>query len=71
MAEPTIKTPFGDALETVVPKKGSSGAYDKTCVPDTPGRDGGMYPELTYDTRWPAPGTGKVPTKTPFKDVVE
>ncbi len=68
-----IKTPFGDAVEsTPVPHRGSgSGSYDTPCVPDTPSRDGGLVPELTYDTNFGAPSKSKGPiTECPFTDAV-
>jgi hypothetical protein len=71
-----IKTPFGDALETVVPSRGSKGGeYDSQEVPDTPSRNTSPngFPELHRDTA----ATSKSPskdaisgTKTPFKDAV-
>lgn len=65
------KTPFSDAIEKSPIPTTSSGkvSTSKNEVPDTPGRDGGMYPEVTRDTHWPAPShNGTV--KTPFKDAV-
>lgn len=42
-----FKTPFGDAIATSVPTKGSGGTYDSepNLPSGMPGRDGGMLPE--------------------------
>ncbi len=66
------QTPFKDTVgDNSVPVKGSgSGSYDTPCVPDTPHREGGMYPELTYDTHWGAPKNSGPIKDSPFKDDV-
>lgn len=67
-----IKTPFTDAIEkSPVPTKGSGGgSYDSQEVPGSPGRDGGLIPELHRDTRFGSPSKSG-PVKTPFKDAVD
>lgn len=65
------KTPFSDAVGVdSVPKKGNGGQYDSAEVPDTPGRDGGLIPELHRDKFSKDPSTSG-PYKTPFKDAVD
>lgn len=68
-----VKSPFKDALETMVPEKGTSGGqYDtERNLPDTAGRDGGLLRELYRDTAVSdsKPSTSG-PLKTPFKDAV-
>ena len=67
-----IKTPFSDAIESSpVPTKGSGpGKYDAESVPNTPMREGGMYPELTFDTHWGGPKNSGPVKDSPFKDQV-
>lgn len=66
------KSPFSDAIQKdPIPSKGSNGSYDTPCVPDTPARDGGLYPELTYDTNFGSPSKSSGPiTDCPFNDAV-
>jgi hypothetical protein len=68
----SYKTPFGDAVDSSpVPHKGSgSGSYDASSIPDTPNRDGGLIPELTFDTHWGEPKNSGPVTKSPFKDAI-
>jgi hypothetical protein len=66
-----IKSPFSDAVsKDMIPVRGSKGGqYDSQEVPGTPGRDGGLYPELHRDTAVTSQGPSKSgPVKTPFKD---
>jgi len=65
------KSPFKDAIESnPIPTRGSKGGqYDSSEVPDTPGRSGGMYPELHRDTQFGNP-SGSGPYSTPYKDKV-
>lgn len=66
----SIKTPFSDREgPDSVPTKAPSAKYDAETVPNTPMRDGGLYPEVTFDTHWGDPHKGSPPnTKTPFSD---
>ncbi len=70
-----IKTPFSDAVEKMLGKKGTKGGeYDQTCVPDTPHRDmsSNGLAELTYDTAITSKDPGlSGPYKTPFKDAID
>ncbi len=66
-------SPFKDAIESnPVPTRGSKGGeYGKQEVPDTPGRDGGMYPELHRDTAVTSSGPSvSGPYDTLFKDSI-
>ena len=66
-------SPFKDTVGAdSVPIKGSgSGEYDAATIPDTPHRDGGMYPELTFDTHWGGPKDSGPVKDSPFKDAVK
>ena len=67
------KSPFTDAIEkSPVSSRGSKGGeYGKQEVPDTPGRDGGMYPELHRDTAVTSSGPSvSGPYDTLFKDSI-
>tara|TARA_R110000868_G_scaffold255919_11_gene512602 strand:+ start:124 stop:348 length:225 start_codon:yes stop_codon:yes gene_type:complete len=67
-------SPFKDAIQSEpVPAHGSNGGeYGKQEVPDTPSRDGGMYPELHRDTAVTSSGPSTSgPYSTLFKDAVK
>lgn len=67
------KTPFKDSVGVdSVPTKGSHGGkYDYNGnVPDVPGRDGGLLPELHRDTTVSKDPGVSGPYKTPFKDPI-
>ena len=70
MAE--IKTPFTDRIEkSPVPNRGSHGGqYDSSEVPNTPGRTGGLYPELHRDGAITGTPKSDGPVKSPYKDRV-
>jgi hypothetical protein len=65
-------SPFKDAVGAdSVPTRGSKGGeYDSSEVPDTPGRSGGLYPELHRDTQFGAPKDSGPYTHVLFKDAV-
>lgn len=66
------KTPFSDKVGVdSVPTKGSKGGqYDSQEVPGTPGRDGGLLPELHRDGSVTGSPSTSGPYKTPFSDSV-
>jgi len=66
-----IKTPFKDKIGVdSVPHRGTGpGTYDSSEVPNTPGRDGGLIPELHRDGHFSQPSHSG-PIKSPFKDAV-
>lgn len=73
MSNPIVKSPFGDAVGPAsVPDRGSKGGqYDSSEVPNTPPRDGGMYPELHRDTAVTSASPSlSGPYKTISKDAV-
>jgi hypothetical protein len=67
------KTPFSDAIgDSTVPIKSSGSCeYDALTVPNTPKREGGMYPEVTFDTHWGGPKMDGPVKDSPFKDAVK
>ena len=72
MSKPYVDSPFSDAVgkDSVGPSGSGPGTYDSSEVPNTPGRDGGMFPELHRDDHFSDPKLSG-PYKTPFKNAVD
>lgn len=68
-----IKTPMKDrvGLDSVPHRGTAGGSYDSQEVPNTPGRDGGLIPELHRDEHFGKPSHSGPIKDSPFKDAVK
>lgn len=68
-----IKSPFKDTVgvDSVPHRSTGSAAYGTQEVPNTPGRDGGLVPEVSRDTHFGKPSHSGPIKDSPFKDAVK